>query len=144
MRVLIDTCIIIDALQSRTPFAKAAEDIFLLSANQAFTGYITAKSLTDIYHLTHRCVHDTSEARNIAGKICLLFDILDTASTDVRRALISGISDYEDAVMVETAIRETIDCIVTRNGHDFRLSPIAVYSPEEFVERITSSQGDKY
>ncbi len=142
MRALIDTCVIIDALQSRTPFAKAAEEIFLLSANQAFTGYITAKSLTDIYYLTHRCVHDTSEARIIAGKICMLFDILDTTSSDVRHALISDNSDFEDAVMIETAIREKVDCIVTRNAHDYRLSPITVYSPEEFVEIFIPSQGD--
>jgi hypothetical protein len=32
MRVLIDTCVIIDALQSRTSFAETAQKIFLYSA----------------------------------------------------------------------------------------------------------------
>ena len=29
MRVLVDTCVIIDALQSRVPFAEAAQKLFL-------------------------------------------------------------------------------------------------------------------
>ena len=49
MRVLVDTCVIIDALQSRVPFAEDAQRIFIYSANNQFEGYITAKSVTDIY-----------------------------------------------------------------------------------------------
>lgn len=33
MRVLVDTCIIIDALQSRVPFAEAAQKLFIYSAS---------------------------------------------------------------------------------------------------------------
>ncbi len=43
MRVLIDTCVIVDALQSRKPFDEVAQRIFIYSANQQFEGYITAK-----------------------------------------------------------------------------------------------------
>ena len=61
MRVLVDTCVIIDALQSRVPFAEAAQKIFIYSANKQFEGYITAKSVTDIYYLTHRLTHSDEE-----------------------------------------------------------------------------------
>lgn len=57
MRVLVDTCVIIGALQSRVTFAEAAQKIFIHSANKQFEGYITAKSVTDIYYLTHRLTH---------------------------------------------------------------------------------------
>ena len=33
MRVLVDTCVIIDALQSRVPFSEAAQKLFIYSAN---------------------------------------------------------------------------------------------------------------
>ena len=49
MRVLVDTCVIIDALQSRAPFSEAAQKLFIYSANKQFEGYITAKSVTDIW-----------------------------------------------------------------------------------------------
>ena len=34
MRAVIDTCVIVDALQSREPFCKDAQSIFLLCANR--------------------------------------------------------------------------------------------------------------
>ena len=43
MRALIDTCIVIDALQSREPFFKEAQEIFLGTANKQFEGFLTAK-----------------------------------------------------------------------------------------------------
>ena len=42
MRALLDTCVIIDALQSREPFCKSAQTIFLAAANNQFIGCITA------------------------------------------------------------------------------------------------------
>lgn len=45
MNVLIDANIIIDALQARKPWNKAAEEIFLLAAGEKFNGYITKNLL---------------------------------------------------------------------------------------------------
>lgn len=133
MRVLIDTCVIIDALQARAPFAEAAQKIFIYSANQQFEGYITAKSVTDIYYLTHRLTHSDTETRKILSKLFTLFHVLDTASLDCRKAISSEISDYEDAIMAETAIRSEMDCIVTRNVKDYAKSSIPVYEPSSFI-----------
>lgn len=78
MRVLVDTCVIIDALQSRIPFAEA---------------------------------------------------------------LFTEIGDYEDAVMVETAIRTEMDCIVTRNIKDYAKSLVKVCEPCMFLKLL--EKGDK-
>ena len=133
MRVLVDTCVIIDALQSRVPFAEAAQKIFIYSANKQFEGYITAKSVTDIYYLTHRLTHSDAETRKILSKLFTLFHLLDTTSLDCRKAISSEISDYEDAIMVETAIRSEIDCIVTRNIKDFKNSTVKVFEPSALL-----------
>ncbi|MFQ7077569.1 MAG: PIN domain-containing protein [Christensenellaceae bacterium] len=50
MRAFIDTCVVIDALQSREPFAKDAQDIFLAAANNLYLGYISAKAVTLLSH----------------------------------------------------------------------------------------------
>ena len=136
MRVLIDTCIIIDALQNREPFKDDSQKIFLLAANQQFTGYITAKSVTDIYYLMHRSTHSDKESRAVLSKLFKLFDLLDTDGIDCRKAIPSPIQDFEDAVMIETAEREEIDFIVTRNLHDFTKSPVKVHSPKDFLTKI--------
>lgn len=140
MRVLIDTCIIIDALQNREPFAENAQQIFLLAANRKFTGYVTAKSVTDIYYLLHRCTHNDKETRNMLNKLLIIFGIMDTAGEDCRHALISDVSDYEDAVMIETAKRSDADCIVTRNTKDYVHADITVYTPDEFISKIKAEE----
>ena len=79
---------------------------------------------------------DQGVTRTIMGRIGMLFDILDTTEDDVRQALMSNMTDYEDAVMVETAKREKMDCIVTRNLADYKQAGIPVYSPREFMVRV--------
>ena len=136
MNALIDTCIIIDALQSREPFSKDAETIFLSVANRRCVGFLTANSVTDIYFLMHKALHSAAETRKALGILFSLFEIIDTCGIDCRKALTSGVSDYEDAVMVETADRAGIDCIVTRNIRDYVGAPMPVYTPEQFVSLL--------
>lgn len=136
MRALLDTCVIIDALQSREPFSDDAQTIFLLAANQQFVGCITAKSSTDIYYLMHRYTHNDKQSRAVLSKLFTLFEVLDTAGTDCRHAIPSQITDYEDAVMIATAARSEVDCIVTRNTHDYAKSSVTVFTPKEFIAKI--------
>jgi len=140
MRVLIDTCVIVDVLQSREPFFADAQRIFILAANQQFIGCITAKSTTDIYYLAHRLTHDDKSSRTVLSKLFTLFEVVDTAGMDCRRAIPSEVSDYEDVVMIETALRTEVDCIVTRNTRDYSKSPVTVYSPEEFIKKLEEEQ----
>lgn len=140
MRALIDTCVIMDAIQNRAPFADNAKNIVRAAASKRFTGCMTAKAATDIYYLTHRCTHSDQETRTVLSKLYVLFRVLDTTEMDVRRALSSPVSDYEDAVMIETAVREEMDCIVTRNLKDYTLSPVPVYETEEFLKLLKQQE----
>ena len=142
MRALLDTCVILDALQNREPFCKPAQTIFLAAANNQFVGCITAKSSTDIYYLIHRYTHDDPAARKALSRLFTLFDVVDTAGMDCRYAIPSAISDFEDAVMVETAVRTESDWIVTRNLQDDPRSPVPVCSPEEFLKKLETIQDE--
>ncbi len=136
MTAVIDTCVVIDVLQNREPFSKAALDIFLAVSNRKFTGVLTAKSITDIYYIIRRSLHDEQKTRATVNKLFVLFDIADTFSADCRIAISSPTSDYEDAVMIETAKRIGADCIVTRNLSDYDKSPVTVFSPEQFLREL--------
>lgn len=139
MRVLIDTCIVIDVLQHREPFWNDSYRVMLAIANRHADGFVSAKSLTDIYYLTHRMTHDDKKTRKIISSLLIAVDLLDTAGIDCRRALSADISDYEDAVMAETAVRSGMDCIVTRNLRDYKNVPIPVYTPVELLQWIEPS-----
>lgn len=140
MKAVIDTCIIIDALQNRQPFCEDAQKIFLLCANDEFEGFLTAKAITDIYYLTHRQLHNDKATREIIVKLCKLFSVVDTSSLDIINALSSEVSDFEDAVMIESAVRYGVDCIVTRNVKDYSKSSIPIFTPEEFISLLVNRE----
>lgn len=140
MKAVMDTCIIIDALQNRQPFCEDAQKIFLLCANDEFEGFLTAKAITDIYYLTHRQLHNDKATREIIVKLCKLFSIVDTSSLDIINALSSEVSDFEDAVMIESAVRYGVDCIVTRNVKDYSKSSIPVFASEEFISLLINRE----
>ena len=140
MKALLDTNIIVDALQSRAPWAGDAQAIFRAVANEQFIGCITAKAASDIHYLTRRCTHSEVAARNTLNKLFTLFELLDTTAMDCKRALVSETSDYEDAIMIESALREGVDCIVTRNMRNYRRLAVPVLAPEAFLKRLVEDQ----
>ena len=62
--------------------------------------------------------------------------MLDTTSLDCRKAISSEIGDYEDAIMVETAIGSEMDCIVTRNMKDYAKSSVKVCEPSALIKLL--------
>ena len=140
MKALIDTCVIVDVLQNREPFCEKAQTLFLAAANNQLTGCMTAKSATDIYYLTHRFTHDDKASRAVLNKLFMIFEVLDTAGMDCRHAIPSEISDFEDAIMAETAVRTEMDCIVTRNIKGFVNSPVPVFTAEEFLDKLAATE----
>ena len=140
MKALLDTCVVVDLLQKREPFFKDAKSVFLNVANHQFEGFVSAKALTDIYYLMHRYTHSDAESRKALGTLMQLVGVLSTNGIDCQNALVSAVSDYEDAIMIETAIRGQMDCIVTRNLADYAKSPVPVYSPEDFLKHLQESE----
>ena len=133
MKALIDTCIIIDALQAREPFFDDAQNLLIAEANGEYDGVITAKAILDIYYIIHHYIGNDRATRDHVAKILRLFEISDTTADDIRNAVLSGISDYEDAVMAETAARTGADYIVTRNIKDYSHSKVKAVSPADFL-----------
>lgn len=140
MRVLLDTNILIDVLQSREPWCYDGQKIFLLAAEEKFDACITANTVADIHYLMKFNLHDEKKTRTILKTLFQLFEILDTCSIDCEKALHSSLRDYEDALMNETAAREKISCIITRNIKDFQNSSIQAYLPSEFLKQFTKNK----
>ena len=138
MRVLLDTNIIIDVLQNREPWCVSGKEIFLSVARKEYSGCITAKESADIHFFAKKQFKGEEnvdyKARQILIKLFSLFEVLDTTEEDCKNALSFPNNDYEDAIMIETALRSGVECIITRNTEHFSESPVKVYTPEEFVE----------
>lgn len=133
MNVLIDTNVILDALIGRTPHDASAEKLFLLVAEDKLNASITASSVTDIYYLLNKHLHDTYQAKQVLLKLFSLFEVLDVTGSDCEKALDMSMNDYEDALLATCAIRRKLELIITRNLRDFANSPIKAITPDDFL-----------
>ena len=140
MKILIDTNVIIDALTSREPWNESAEKIFIMAANNIVDMYITASSTTDIYYLVRKHLHNAETARQVMGKLYSLVGILEVKEEDCVDALVSPITDYEDAVVEQVARRSSVECIVTRNQKDYELGLAKVFLPDDFIQFMEQTE----
>ena len=140
MRAVIDTCVVLDYLQNREPFFDDALNIAIGRANREYEAYITASSLTDLYYIVHRNTHNTEKTHRIINTLTLLFGLVDTYAEDCINALHNGMTDYEDAVMSESAYRIKADYIITRNTKDYSKSKVPAITPGEFLMKLGEEQ----
>lgn len=134
MRVLIATWVIIDALSDRKPWAEDAQKLIRLSLERKIDGCLSAKSVADIHYLIKSYLHNEGKTRE---KMALLFSavsVLDTKGLDCTLALSSPTLDYEGAIQIETALKNSCSYILTRNLKDFVYSPIKAVDPKTFLE----------
>lgn len=142
MNVLIDTNVILDAMTAREPFREAAQALFLMAADNVFTGFITAGSAAGIYYLVHKYgrvegrAFSAAECREKMRGLYELFQPLDVNAADCMTALELDMPDYEDAIMAAVAQRHKMEYIVTHNLADFARSPIEAIPPDRFVETL--------
>ena len=140
MKILLDTCVVLDYLQARDPYFDDVLNIMIGVANREYAAYITASSVTDLYYIVHRSTHSDQLTRSYMSKLFQLVGITDTSPEDCINALHSTISDYEDAVMVQTAVRSGMDLLITRNLKDYRTAPVRILDPASFIMMITSER----
>lgn len=138
MKVLLDTNIVLDAIAAREPWAKAAQQIVLLAAEETIEGYITANCLTDIYYIARKSLSD-ADAREALHNLFHVFSVVDLWATDCEAALDLAMDDYEDAVATICAHKAGVEYIVTRDEGFLRAKtkPPAI-SPEAFLEKFNS------
>ncbi len=135
MNILFDTNIVLDALLDRDSFGENA--VILLDAVEQclLNGFICADSVTTIYYLIEK-VKTKAFARQKIKLLLELFEVAPINRAVLEDALVLGFSDYEDAVVHQSAIGINADGIVTRNANDYKKSKIAVYSPSELISAI--------
>jgi len=136
MKVLFDTNVILDYLVQREPFYHDSREVILLSAEKKLDGVIGAGSIADIYYICRKEYQSTEKSLNLITDLLKLVALVDTKSYDIHNALAFNMSDFEDAIVAATALRETAEHIITRNTKDFARSPIPAITPSDFLKKI--------
>lgn len=132
MNVMADTNVILDVILKREPYFAASYEILHLAAQNRICVMLTASSVTDIYYLLRKGGKDDDSARNALHQLSAIVRIAEVRAEDIHRALESPVADFENAVVIEVARRNTCEVIVTRNIKDFTHSMIPAILPQEF------------
>ena len=136
MKALLDTNIIIDVLERREPFFKDSYKLIQLNLQEKLETVISAGTITDVYYIINRSIHDANKAKEKIIALATLINICDTTTADINAALAIEIPDFEDAVIVAIAKRIKADYIITRNETNFSNSIVPVLAPKQFLQKF--------
>lgn len=140
MTVLIDTNVIMDALQQRGPFDSQAKEILLRAQNAEFICCLTANAITDIFYLYTKA-RDIIAARRVLEFLLTAYKILSVTHEDCVDAMAVPIEDFEDALVSVCAKKAGADYIISRDDKFLRSnSPVKVIEPKEFLERYNNDK----
>jgi predicted nucleic acid-binding protein len=136
MKVLIDTNVLLDFLLAREPFKKDAEDLFTAIDSGQIIGFVTATTLTDIFYIARKHTRSLELAREAVASTLDTMTICPINRNVLETAFASGLTDFEDAIQIYSAIAQNLDTIVTRDAKGFVSSTIPVYSVQELLEKL--------
>lgn len=138
MRVLVDVNIFMDVLQARRDLRSSLETISLLRRRDEHQGYLSALTVPILYYLELRDYAD-QEARRHIRKIIEGFRIIDLNERLIQASFTENkIPDFEDCIQYHSAKAARCQAIITRNTKDFKKIELDVYTPEHFLEVVTS------
>ena len=134
MTVLLDTNVIMDALQERRPFDIEAKEILLRAQNGEFTCYFTANTVTDIFYLYSKA-RDVKSARQVLNFLLATYKIVSITHEDCTNAMSIPIEDFEDALVSVCAKKAEADYIISRDDRFLqKKSSVKVIEPKDFLK----------
>ena len=133
MKILIDTNIILDLIQSREPFSENASKIINSCVKKENEGYISAHSLSDIFFILRKD-KTVEERKALILNLCSFFIVIPEDKNFYTAVCQNNDwNDLEDGLQMKCADFENLDYIVTRDaGKGFNNSPVKVISAEDF------------
>jgi predicted nucleic acid-binding protein len=132
-KVLVDINVILDCLNQRNFFETAAA-IIDLCETKAAAGFVGAHEITTLSYFLNKTDKNAARVKTTLLNILDIFSVIPITGNILREALLSPITDYEDAVLEVSALGKKLDCIITRNLSDFADSRVPAFTPEEFLD----------
>ena len=126
--LLIDLNVILDVILERAPGVESASALWAAIEGGRGRGLIPAHGLTPVLYLLEKA-RDAAFARSGVERLISVFGIAPIDDNVVRRALVLGWPDFEDAVCAAAAEANGCEAIVTRDPDGFPDSPVPVVDP---------------
>ena len=133
--VFFDTNIMIDIIGRRQQFCAPSLQIMSLADRGMLRVCVSALSYATASYILSRNNKPMDVIRELAkfSKITIATPV-DSGVID--SSLRSEFEDFEDAMQYFSAMRESVDYIVTRNKKDFKAASVPVFEPQEFIDYL--------
>jgi predicted nucleic acid-binding protein len=136
MKVLLDTNVIMDALQERQPFDADAKEILRRAQDGVVTAMFTANAAADIFYLFSKA-RDIKSARSALEFLLNQYSVVDVTHSDCLNALKLSNDDFEDALASVCAAKAQADYIITRDEGFLKAeSPVSTIAPGELLAKL--------
>lgn len=135
MKLLIDTNVILDMVLKRNGCGSSME-LFRKVRETGAGAYITASSITDIFYILRKAIHDTNKTYTVMENIFRLVTVLAVTDKDIHDAFGQRWKDFEDCVQYMTGKNNRMDYIITVNQRDYSDISLPVMTPEEWVHMV--------
>lgn len=134
MVLLVDVNIVLDYLLKREPFYSDSKKVIELCSEENVTGCIALHTVTTIWYILRKVPNE--QRRTALHSVCDLLEVVGTSHDEVIAAIEkSDFKDFEDCIQTKCAKTANADYIITRNPDDFKLSEIAVLTPQELIQK---------
>jgi predicted nucleic acid-binding protein len=143
MKVLLDTNIIMDALQERSPFDVEAKEILKLAQDKyKLTCLFTANASADIFYLYSKA-RDVKSAKAALGFLLAHYTVVSVTHEDCSAALSFSVDDYEDALAAICAEKAEADYIITRDEKFLKANlEVSAITPKALVDMLAEKNND--
>ena len=137
-KAVVDLNVLLDFL-GRRPGHEEAARLYDLCVTRKLKGFLCAHEITTLAYFLSKDLKNDAKVRTILTDVLDVFTTIPATETMLRDALDSSISDYEDAVIEVSALKQKVDCVVTGNLADFRKARIPALTPSQFLVELDSS-----
>lgn len=137
--LFLGTDVIIDFLIDQDPHAEPALKIFNLADQGMIAIFTSALTISNVHYILVRWSEIKKRGR-ILLELMDLTTVLSVTRDDLKMALTSSFSDFEDATQHTVAQREGMKSVISRNTKDYRKATFSVFSPGDFIHMISGRE----
>ena len=133
--ILIDTNVLVDVALDRIPHSAVATQLLSRIDQGEERGAVAWHTMATVYYLVSKG-RGKDAARSFVLRISRFLSVAPTDDASFRYAMNLPLPDFEDAMQVAAARACGARLIVTRDGNDFRGSPIRAVDPETMLAEL--------
>ncbi len=138
--LLLELNVILDVILDRRPGADAGSVLWAAIENGQGRGLIPAHGLTTVFYLLEKA-RDAAFARGGVERLISVFGVAAVDGSVVRRALVLGWPDFEDAVCAAAAEASGCEAIVTPDPDGYPNCSLPVIDPAAALAWLAGSRG---